>query len=53
MQYSKGMRYFITFTCYGAHLHGEEYGSIDIRHNLPGSRTLDTDQNAPKWRATQ
>jgi REP element-mobilizing transposase RayT len=32
------MRYFITFACYGAHLHGEESGSVDRRHNAPGSR---------------
>jgi REP element-mobilizing transposase RayT len=32
------MRYFITFTCYGAHLHGDEPGSVDRSHNVPGSR---------------
>jgi REP element-mobilizing transposase RayT len=35
------LRYFITFACYGAHLHGDESGSVDRRHNLPGSRLLD------------
>ena len=35
------MRYFITFACYGGHLHGEESGSVDRRHNLPGSPLLD------------
>jgi REP element-mobilizing transposase RayT len=35
------MRYFITFACYGSHLHGDESGSIDRRHNLPGSRLLE------------
>ncbi len=39
----KGMRYFITFACYGAHLHGEEKGSVDRRNNLPRSRLLDAD----------
>jgi hypothetical protein len=34
------MRYFITFACYGGHLHGDESGSVDPRHNLPGSRLL-------------
>ena len=34
------MRYFITFSCYGAHLHGEP-GAVDRQHNLPGSRFLD------------
>ncbi len=37
------MRYFITFACYGAHLHGDESGSVDMRHNLPGSRLLEDD----------
>jgi REP element-mobilizing transposase RayT len=32
------MRYFITFACYGAHLHGDESGSVDRHHNVPGSR---------------
>lgn len=37
------MRYFITFACYGAHLHGEEAGSVDRRHNLFGSPVLEPD----------
>jgi len=37
------MRYFITFSCYGAHLHGDESGSVDRCHNLPGSRLLEAD----------
>jgi REP element-mobilizing transposase RayT len=32
------MRYFITFACYGSHLHGDESGSVDRHHNLFGSR---------------
>ena len=32
------MRYFITFACYGAHLHGDEAGSVDRHHNVPGTR---------------
>ena len=32
------MRYFITFACYGAHLHGDESGSVDRHHNVFGSR---------------
>ena len=35
------MRYFITFACYGAHLHGDESGSVDRHHNRYGSRTLE------------
>jgi REP element-mobilizing transposase RayT len=37
------LRYFITFACYGARLHGDESGSVDGHHNLPGSRLLGTD----------
>jgi hypothetical protein len=37
------MTYFITFACYGAHLHGDASGSVDRRHNLAGSRLLDAD----------
>ena len=37
------MRYFITFACYGGHLHGDESGSVDRRHSLPGSRLLEAD----------
>jgi REP element-mobilizing transposase RayT len=37
------MRYFITFACYGGRLHGDKSGSVDRRHNLPGSRLLEAD----------
>ena len=37
------MRYFITFACYGARLHGDESGSVDRHHNLVGSRRLEPD----------
>ena len=37
------MRYFITFACYGARLHGDESGSVDRRHNLVGSPGLEPD----------
>jgi REP element-mobilizing transposase RayT len=32
------MRYFITFACYGTHLHGDKSGSVDRHHNTFGSR---------------
>jgi REP element-mobilizing transposase RayT len=35
------LRYLITFVCYGTHLHGDS-GTVDRRHNLPGSRVLET-----------
>jgi REP element-mobilizing transposase RayT len=37
------LTYLITFACYGAHLHGDESGSIDRQHNLPGGPALATD----------
>ena len=37
------MTYLITFACYGAHLHGDEPGSVDRLHNLPGSRAIAAD----------
>ena len=37
------MIYLITFTCYGCHPHGDESGSVDRNHNLPGSRLLGPD----------
>jgi REP element-mobilizing transposase RayT len=33
--------YLITFTCYGSHLHGDEAGSVDRRHNLVGSPAVE------------
>jgi hypothetical protein len=46
------MRYFLTFACYGAHLHGEESGSVDRHHNRFGSRVLEADSQraAAEWR---
>jgi REP element-mobilizing transposase RayT len=35
----------ITFTSYGAHLHGDESGSVDRNHNLPGSPFLEPSPN--------
>ncbi len=35
------MRYLITFACYGAHLHGDESGSVDRHHSVPGSRFVE------------
>jgi REP element-mobilizing transposase RayT len=34
------LAYLITFTCYGARLHGDESGSVSPEHNLPGSAFL-------------
>ena len=37
--------YLITFACYGCHLHGQEEGSVDRQHNLPGNRLVKPDPN--------
>ena len=37
------MTYLITFACYGAHLHGEESGSVDPAHNVPGTPIIKPD----------
>ena len=39
------MIYFIYFCCRGCHLHGDESGSVDRAHNLPGSRLIEADPN--------
>lgn len=36
--------YLITFTTYGTWLHGDDRGSVDPAHNLPGTPCLPTDQ---------
>jgi REP element-mobilizing transposase RayT len=37
------LAYFITFTCYGTWLHGDERGSVDDEHNVPGTPVLPPD----------
>ena len=37
------MTYLITFACYGSHLHGNQSGSVDPAHNVPGTPTLEAD----------
>ena len=34
------LAYLITFTCYGARLHGDKSGSVDRDHNIPGTPHL-------------
>jgi len=36
--------YLITFACYGSHLHGDESGSVDRNHNVPGHRVVEADE---------
>lgn len=40
---SAPVTYLITFSCYGAHLHGDESGSIDRMHNQPGAPVIASD----------
>jgi REP element-mobilizing transposase RayT len=40
---SDPLAYFITFTCYGTWLHGDERGSVDDEHNAPGTPVLPPD----------
>src|SRR5713226_1294139 len=37
--------YLITFTCYGNRLHGDNGGSVDRNHNVPGRPYLEPDEN--------
>jgi hypothetical protein len=38
------LAYFITFTCHGTWLHGDERGSVDRGHNAPGTPFLPPDE---------
>jgi len=37
--------YLITLACYGSHLHGDESGSVDRRHAVPGAPMLEPNFN--------
>jgi REP element-mobilizing transposase RayT len=37
------LAYFITFTCYGTWLHGDDRGAVDDEHNVPGTPFLPAD----------
>lgn len=50
------LAYFITFTTYGTWLHGDERGSVDDEHNIPGTpfakpaiRRDHANRSAMKW----
>jgi REP element-mobilizing transposase RayT len=42
--------YLITFRCYGTWLHGDERGSIDREHNLPGEPLVESDRRLEQTR---
>ncbi|HYT94126.1 MAG TPA: transposase [Gemmataceae bacterium] len=48
---STPVAYFLTFTCYGTWLHGDERGSVDDEHNVPGTPVLPPDaaRQAREW----
>ena len=37
------LRCFITFSCYGTRLHGDESGFVGRLHNVPGNWLLEAD----------
>ncbi len=43
---SEPVAYLLTWTCYGTWLHGDERGSVDDDHNLPGTLFVEPD---PSW----
>jgi hypothetical protein len=45
------LTYLIPFASYACHLHGEEAGSIDGQHNLPGGRLVEPDPTSGSGRA--
>ena len=49
---SDPLAYFISFTCYGARLHGDDRGSVDLRHNVYGTPVLPPDQELATARRT-
>ena len=38
------LAYLLTFSCYGTRLHGDESGSVDRAHNIPGTPPLPSDE---------
>ena len=42
------LAFLITFTCYGARLHGSPTGSVDRQHNIPGTPVLPPDERRLK-----
>lgn len=41
--YTSALAYFITYHTYGTWLHGNEAGSVDSQHNIPGTPMLPSD----------
>jgi len=45
--------YLLTWTAYGAWLHGDERGSVDDRHNAYGAPNADGDRWRRQWSASR
>jgi REP element-mobilizing transposase RayT len=45
--------YFLTWTTYGTWLHGDERGSVDDRHNVPGTPFAPANPRRLAYRAAQ
>jgi len=43
------LAYLITFTTYGTWLHGDNRGSVDPAHNIPGSPYIEPDPQRHRW----
>jgi REP element-mobilizing transposase RayT len=46
--FSQPIAYFLTWSCYGTRLHGDERGSVDRSHNQFGEATLPADPHRLK-----
>lgn len=45
MEQAIPLAYLLTFSCYGARLHGDVAGSVDRAHNIPGTPYLPPDMS--------
>jgi hypothetical protein len=43
------LAYLITFTTYGARLHGSDKGSVDDQHNVYDTPLVQTDRCRERW----
>ena len=50
---SEPFAYLVTWTCYGSRLHGDERGSVDRDHNIPGTLMLAYNAGLREWERSQ
>ncbi|MCC6574230.1 MAG: transposase [Planctomycetes bacterium] len=53
MRYSAPVAYFLTWTCYGTRLHGDERGTVDLEHNQYNTPALEPVARRVKARELQ